>query len=201
VLARFAVFRLDLDSELVWVGDAGTTGARGATRREGVELEARADILPWLWSNFGLTLNRARFVDAPAGERAVPLAPTRTVSVGLTAAHPGGVFAKVSLTHLGDRAASPDSFFTAQGFTRLDASAGYRYRWFELALAVENLANTDWRESQFAFASRMRGETSPAACAGKTRPVVEAGSFVGCEDLHFTPGTPLAVRASASVFF
>jgi outer membrane receptor protein involved in Fe transport len=201
VVARLAVFRLDLDSELVWVGDAGATDARGATRREGIELEARADILPWLWANAGVTLNRARFVDAPTGERAVPLAPTRTVSAGLTATHPTGAFGKLSLTHLGDRAASPDGFFTAQGFTRLDASAGFRYRLFEVALAVENLTNTSFRESQFAFASRLRGETGPAACRGRTRPVEAGGSFAGCEDIHFTPGTPLAVRASASVFF
>ena len=85
--------------------------------------------------------------------------------------------------------------------TKLDASAGYRHDRYELSLALENLTNTAWRESQFAFASRLRDETMPSACTGRTRAVSEAGAFVGCEDIHFTPGAPIAVRASASLYF
>ena len=43
-------------------------------------------------------------------------------------------------------------------------------------MSVENLTNTEWREAQFFFTSRLPGE--PAA---------------GVADLHFTPGTPRAV--------
>lgn len=201
VTLRATVFRLDLDSELVWVGDAGTTAARGRTRRDGVELDLRVEYLSWLWSDLSLTLSRARFVTAPAGERNVPLAPTRVLSASLTAAHPLGIFGKLGLTHVGDRPASTDGFFTAEGFTRLDLTTGYRHSRFEVAVAVENLTNIEWRESQFAFASRLREETTPGACTGRSRPLLAQGAFAGCEDIHFTPGTPLAVRGSASLFF
>ena len=49
----------------------------------------------------------------------------------------------------------------------------YRYKNFEAFLSVENLTNTDWREAQFFFTSRLAGE--PAA---------------GVNDIHYTPGNP-----------
>jgi outer membrane receptor protein involved in Fe transport len=201
VLARMDVFRIDLDSELVWVGDAGTTEARGRTRREGVEVDVRANYLPWLWSDLALSFTRARFRDLPSGENAVPLAPTRMISASLTAQHPNGAYAKASVLHLGDRAATEDSFLTAKGFTRVDLSGGYRYERYEIALSLENLLDTAWREAQFANTSRVNGENGPAACSPGTRPVSEGGAFLGCEDIHFTPGTPFAVRARASIYF
>jgi outer membrane receptor protein involved in Fe transport len=157
--------------------------------------------LPWLWADVSLSLTRARFVDAPAGERSVPLAPRQTLSAKLTATHPAGYFGRLSVFVLGDRPATEDAYLTAQGFTRADLSAGYRHERFELAMALENLLNTHWRESQFANVSRLPNETSAAACPKGTRAASEGGRFLGCEDIHFTPGTPFAVRASASLFF
>jgi outer membrane receptor protein involved in Fe transport len=201
VRARFALFRLDLDSELVWVGDAGTTEPRGATRREGLELDVRVDILSWLRADGSLTLARSRFKHAPSDADAVPLSPRRTLSGSLTAAHPQGYFGRLAVFSLGDRPATEDAFLTARGFTRLDLGAGYRHPRFELALALENLLNARWRESQFANVSRLPNETAPASCRGMTRAVEEDGRFLGCEDIHFTPGTPFALRASASLLF
>jgi outer membrane receptor protein involved in Fe transport len=201
VVARLAVFRIDLDSELVWVGDAGTTEARGRTRREGVEADVRVSYLPWLWSDLALSFTRARFRDAPPGQDAVPLAPTRMISATLTAQHPSGGYAKLGVLNVGDRPATEDRFLTAQAFTRVDLSGGYRYQRYELALALENLLDSAWREAQFANTSRVAGENGPEACPSGTRAVSEGGAFLGCEDIHFTPGTPFAVRASASIYF
>lgn len=198
---RAAIFRLDLDSELVWVGDEGVTEASGATRREGIEADLHLDILPWLFADASLTLTRARFVDAPSGENEVPLAPRRLITAKLTAQHPQGPFGRLSVIDLGDRPATEDGALRASGFTRLDLSVGYTHPRFELALALENLLNSAWRESQFANVSRLAEEDGPEACINGSRSAFEAGVFLGCEDIHFTPGSPIAVRASASVFF
>jgi hypothetical protein len=123
------------------------------------------------------------------------------ISAMLTAQHPAGAYGKVGLLHVGDRPATEDRFLTAQGFTRMDLSGGYRYQRYELALSLENLLNTAWREAQFATTSRVPGENGPTDCPSGTRPVSEGGAFLGCEDIHFTPGTPFAVRASASIYF
>ena len=61
--------------------------------------------------------------------------------------------------------------------------------------------HTAMLEAQFANVSRLPSETSASTCAAGTRPVVENGTFVGCEDLHFTPGAPFNLQASVSIFF
>jgi outer membrane receptor protein involved in Fe transport len=198
---RLALFRIDLNSELVWVGDEGTTEPSGRTRRQGLETDLHVDILPWLWGDVAYTWSSAKFRDEPKSANQVPLAPRQLLTAKLTAVHPRGPFARISLFYLGERPANEDSSILADGFARLDLSAGYHHERFEVALALENVLNTKWRESQFATVSRLRNETSAASCQNGSAAVVEAGAFVGCDDLHFTPGTPIAVRASASLYF
>jgi outer membrane receptor protein involved in Fe transport len=196
-----AVFALDLDSEIVWVGDEGTTEARGPTRRLGAELEARLEILPWLFADADVSVTRARFREAPGAADAVPLAPTRVGSAGVSVRHPHGYFGRIGAFHLADRPASEDRFFTADGFTRLDATLGYRHRVFELSVSGQNVTNVAWREAQFANVSRLPSETDASSCPAGTRAVEGDGAFQGCEDLHFTPGAPINVQATATLFF
>jgi outer membrane receptor protein involved in Fe transport len=195
-----SLFLLDLDSELVWVGDKGTTEARSATRRQGLEAEARLRILPWLFADADLTLSQANFVGNAGNGDAVALAPTLIVAGGVSARHPSGAYGRVGIIHLGDRPATEDRFLTAAGFTRLDATVGYRASWFEATLGLQNVLNTEWREAQFANVSRLPAETGAESCPAGTRPAGE-DTFEGCEDLHFTPGAPFNAQASVSFFF
>jgi outer membrane receptor protein involved in Fe transport len=196
-----SVFRLDLDSELVWVGDEGTTEARGATRRQGVEAEARLKVLPWLFADADATLTHATYVRNAGNGDAVALAPTLILAGGVSARHPSGVSGRLGVLHLGDRPATEDRFLVAEGFTRVDATLGYRGSFYEVNVSVQNLLDAHWREAQFANVSRLPFETEPASCPAGTRPAGEEGAFEGCEDLHFTPGAPLNVQASVSFIF
>jgi len=54
----------------------------------------------------------------------------------------------------------------------------------EAFVSVENLANTDFRESQFFFTSRLPGERAE-----------------GVPDIHFTPGTPRSVFGGLALRF
>jgi outer membrane receptor protein involved in Fe transport len=163
---------IHLASELVFVGDEGTTEPRGRTRRHGVEVAARAQLLDWLSLGGDVTVSRARFANGDE----VPLAPRLTARADLTARLPWGLSASLEMRHLGDRFASEDRQQTARGYTLLDVTARYRYRSLEAFVSIENLANTEWREAQFFFTSRLPGE--PAE---------------GVPDIHYTPGTPRAV--------
>src|SRR6185436_19180712 len=65
-----SLFRLDVASELLFVGDAGTTQASRPSRRTGFELSALYAPLPWLAFDADVAFSKARFTDPdPAGER------------------------------------------------------------------------------------------------------------------------------------
>jgi outer membrane receptor protein involved in Fe transport len=199
-------FLIDLESELTFNGDTGGTSAAGATRRYGLELEARYKLADWggtdgIFLDADATFTHAAFRQDSGNGNSVALAPTRVLGGGISVRHPSGFYGRLGLVSIGDRPASQDKFFTAQGFTRLDATLGYKTQSYELSLVFFNLTNTKWREAQFDTISLVQGE-SPAAAPPGTRPGTDADSGkTGIEDVNFTPGAPFNVQATATVFF
>jgi outer membrane receptor protein involved in Fe transport len=98
-----------------------------------------------------------------------------------------GFAGELAVRHLGDRYASEDFYHPRlSGYTVLDLGLRYRWRFLELGLAVENLADTDWRSSEFYYTSR----PVPASLGGAPS-----------DDFHFTPGNPRNVRAWLTAYF
>ena len=68
--SSLAAFVLDFDSELLFVGDAGTTEASRPSRRVGVEWTNRYKPVSWLTFDLDVAYTRARFTDFDfAGDR------------------------------------------------------------------------------------------------------------------------------------
>jgi outer membrane receptor protein involved in Fe transport len=196
-----ALWRLDLQSELVWNGDTGGTEASGATRRYGLELEGRWQPLPWLWADLDVSLAKSRYKTDAGNGNAVALAPPLVITGGVSVRHPSGLTAALRLRHIGDRPASqltaddgvpactPQSaedercYLTAQGYLVLDGAVGYETRRFGLTLFVENLTGTAFREAQFGNVSRAQGEPYPV------------------QDVHFTPGNPFGAHLAGTFRF
>ena len=173
---------LDLGSELVFVGDDGTTQAQGPSHRDGLEVGLKVRLLDWLTFTGDFTYTRkAEFTRT--GE-AVPLAPRWTARWDLTARLPWGLASSFEMRYLGDRYADPDRHQTARGYTIFNWTTRYRYKNLDAFLSIENLTNTEWREAQFFFTSRLRGE--PAG---------------GVDDIHFTPGTPRSFLGGIALHF
>ncbi len=182
-----ALWYLHLQSEQVFNSDEGTTSPSDPTRRYGLDLEARWHLLPWLWADADLSLAKATFTEDRGNGSAVALAPTRTGTLGLNALHPDGYRGRLGLRHVADRPATQDESLTAQGYTLVDLYLGYRRRFWEIGVVIENLFNRRWREAQFANQSQLR-----LAPYNETAPVT---------DIHFTPGNPINVRVTASLYF
>ncbi|HMV66549.1 MAG TPA: TonB-dependent receptor, partial [Myxococcota bacterium] len=163
---------LDLQGETVWVGDEGTTELNGPTRRFGFEGSLRATPLPWLLLDLDATVTKAAYVGNAGNGDAVALAPPFTLTGGVGIEHPLGVSAGLRLKHLAPRPAVEDRSLMAEGWTILDLQAGYRWRFVEVGLQVNNVIGSPWKEVQFATESRLAGEPAPV------------------QDLHFTPGWP-----------
>ncbi|HXU06121.1 MAG TPA: TonB-dependent receptor plug domain-containing protein, partial [Polyangia bacterium] len=156
-----ALWRLDLDSETVWVGDAGTTEAGPPTTRRGIELETRFEITRWLAADLDLTFTQSRFALADTNGGGLALAPKQTWAGGLSARHavgPGVARAGLRFFGIGDRPATDDGALTAPGFTQVDLHLGWRHRWFDVAFDIENLLDGAFRSAQFATVSRLRTE-------------------------------------------
>ncbi|HXI54790.1 MAG TPA: TonB-dependent receptor plug domain-containing protein, partial [Polyangia bacterium] len=211
-----ALWRLDLDSETVWNGDAGTTEPSAPTTRQGVELETRYEVTPWLAVDGQWSLTRSRFSTDGANGGGLALAPRQTWAGGLSGRHPlkaGIARAGLRFFGIGDRPATEDGALVAPGFTQVDLHLGYRHRRFDVALDIENLLDGQFRAAQFATVSRLSGEPLPgqpvpdgfgcgknARVAGPPAGGPPDGLFHGCQDVSFTPAYPLTVRLMATLF-
>ncbi len=167
-----------LQSELIFVGDAGEFEPRGSTRRYGGELEARYAPLDWLYFFGDLNLVHARFTN---GDR-IPLAPTFTSRVGAAIQTKFGLQGIIDYVFIAERPADESGSVETDSYNRVDAAFSYRYKDWEFFVLIENLFDTNNRDSQFFFESRLRDEPEPV------------------EDIHFTPGNPLNFRVGVTYY-
>ncbi len=183
LVVNTAVWYLDLEQEFVYVGDAGIVEPSGQTQRKGLDLSMRYQVLPWLYVDTDFNVTDPQAVDAEEGNDHIPLAPTFTSIGGLSFKFKNGINGSLRYRHLDDRPANEDYSSTAEGYFLLDAMLNYTKDKFEVGLSVENVLNTEWKEAQFETESRLFDESEPVS------------------EIHFTPGSPLFVRASVSFSF
>lgn len=175
-----SVWLLNLQSELVFAGDDGTTKAKGPSRRYGTELGARYRVTDWLTLNGELTLTKAYFTETG---QAVPLAPKFTARSDATVRFPFGLESSLEMRSLGTRWAVEDRRWKARGYNIVDWTNKYRFKHVEVFLSMENLFNAHYREAQFLNESRLSREAEPVT------------------DIHFTPGNPRTFLIGGAVYF
>jgi outer membrane receptor protein involved in Fe transport len=182
LLLHMATWALDLDQELVYVGDEGIVEPSGKTRRYGLDLSARYQLGNYLFADADVNLARPRSKEQAEGNNYIPLAPIATSSGGLTFQR-AGLKGSLRYRYLKSRPANEDYSLEADGYWLLDAVAGYTYKKLEFTLTAENLLNKEWKEAQFETTSRLRTETEAVS------------------EIHFTPGSPFFLKAGISCSF
>jgi len=176
---------LDLQSELVFVGDEGTTEIRGASRRRGVELAVRGQIMGPLYFNGSVTWTKAEFTNGDA----IPLAPEMTAYGALLLKWPEGLTSQLQATYLGARPLIEDRSVNSSSWITVDLSERYQlpvklsHGRMEAFLYVQNLLNTRWEQATFFYESRLRNEAA------------------GVNDTHFVPGNPRMVMGELAWYF
>lgn len=179
-----ALWYLELDSELLFVGDAGTTEASRPSRRYGIEFTNYYQPLPWLIFDVDVTLTHSEFTDIdPAGDR-IPGAVEHTVAAGVTVDFENGLFGSLRARHFGPRPLIEDDSVRSEATTLLNALAGYRWGPVTIELAVFNLLDSEDHDIDYFYESRLAGE--PAA---------------GVADVHFHPVEPRTARLTATYRF
>ena len=180
-----ALWYLGIDSELLFVGDAGTTEPGRPSRRVGLEWTTYLRLAPWMTVDADLAFTNARFSDAdPAGTR-IPGALDRVISAGLTIESRKPVFGSLRVRHFGPRPLVEDASVNSTSTTIWNGEVGYRLS-NNARLVVEafNLFDADVSDIDYFYASRLPGE--PAG---------------GVEDVHTHPALPRSIRLGIQVSF
>jgi len=178
-----SLWYLKLDSELLYVGDAGTTEPSTESERWGVEFANYIRPTDWLTLDADYTWTDSELNDNPDGDK-IPGAIESVFSSGITATHPSGLSGSLRVRYFGERPLIEDNSVKSDDFTTVNMQLGYtRGRW-QTRLDVLNLFDSDDHDIDYFYASRLQGE--PAE---------------GVEDIHFHPIEPRTVRLSVSYRF
>jgi outer membrane receptor protein involved in Fe transport len=175
------VFLLDLDSELIFSGDAGSTEASRPTRRIGFELANYYQVSPRVSLDADLAYSRGRFANFdPVGDH-IPGAVEGVASAGVSLDHFGPWFGGVRLRYFGPRPLIEDDSVRSHSAGTFNARAGYHLaNGLDLRLDVFNLFNRKVSDVDYFYASRLPGE--PAE---------------GANDIHFHPAESRSARLTA----
>ncbi|RAI59978.1 TonB-dependent receptor [Roseicella frigidaeris] len=178
--SRLAVFALTLGSEILFVGDAGTTEASRPSRRLGIEWTNHYRPLPWLGLDLDVSATRARFSDGEGAGRHIPGAPNLVMAAGVTLDRGLGWFGTARLRYFGARPLTEDDSERSRATALVNARIGYRFaNGLQAFLDAYNLFNIKASQIDYFYASRLPGEPPE-----------------GIADRHFHPVEPLAVRFS-----
>ncbi|MEH8021869.1 TonB-dependent receptor [Rheinheimera metallidurans] len=176
--ASLALWQLQVDSELLYVGDAGNNEPSRASKRYGIELAAYY----WFSNNWSidteLAITHSRFTEQSPDEGnyidgALPV----VLSMGLIYKADSPWQVSLRLRHFGKR--TLDSFNLQRSGASTVVNAGYNYQFQQWQLALELLNMLDSKDSDidYFYASRLPGEDQ-----------------AGVEDRHSHPMEPRTVR-------
>ena len=166
-----SVWALDLNSELLFVGDAGTTEALGRTRRVGVTMANYWKPVPTLAVDTDVSFTKARFADVGSFADRIPGALERVITAGATWEPLPGVHAVARVRHFGASALIEDNSVRGTPTTLLNLSIGGSVRGTRLTASVLNAANARANDVQYFYASRLAGETESGVADVHAHPV------------------------------
>jgi hypothetical protein len=175
-----ALWGLDIASELVFVGDAGTTEPSRPSRRYGVEWSNYYRVLPWMTLDLDLSISKARFRDDQPIGSLIPGAVQNVVVGGVSVDQLGSFFGSLRVRSFGPRPLVEDGSVSSKASTTLSALVGYELmRGLRAQVEVLNILNAQVSDIDYYYASRLPGEPSG-----------------GVEDIHFHPTQPRSARLS-----
>lgn len=175
---------LDVDSELVFAGDAGTTEASRPSRRYGLEFANYYNLTKHLTLDADLSFSHAEFRDrAPEGDR-IPGSIESVVSAGITYRADRGFFAGLRLRYFGPRPLIEDNSFRSSETILLNAAVGYQFnKTWTLTAEILNLLDRRDHDIDYAYESRVQpGDPS-------------------FDQIHFHPVEPIQARFGITARF
>jgi hypothetical protein len=179
------VWTLSLDSELLFVGDAGTVEPSRPSRRAGVEWANYYALRPWLVIDGDLSWSQARFTDPdPAGDH-IPGAVETVASAGVAIDGLRNVFGSARWRYFGPRPLTENAAVTSRATSLMNIEGGYKLgKRARVVLDVFNVLNAMDSDIDYYYTSRLPGE--PAT---------------GVDDIHLHPTLPRTARIGLQFAF
>jgi outer membrane receptor protein involved in Fe transport len=182
--ASLALWALDLESELIFVGDVGETEVSGGTRRIGLEALFSWSPAPGVSFDASGAMTKARYRGDPAGGDRIPNALEYVVTAGVTARVWEGGVAQATLRRLGPAPLVEDNSARAPPATLVNLALVQVLGSWTVTLDVLNLLDSKDNDITYFYASRLPGEPAD-----------------GVEDIHFHPIEPRQLRVSLKYAF
>ncbi|NBV16292.1 TonB-dependent receptor [Janthinobacterium sp.] len=172
-----SLYRLDFDSELLFIGDAGATEAGRPSRRYGIEFSSYYKAASWLALDLDLAYARARSRgNDPAGDY-IPGAIEGVAQLALTVTPAGPWSGSLRLRYFGPRPLVEDNSVRSAASVGLNGRLAYQIdKTLRVALEGYNLANRRDSAIDYYYASRLPGEAQPV------------------DDIHFHPVESRSLR-------
>ena len=184
--SALSLYRLDFDSELLFVGDAGSTEASRPSRRVGVEFNNYFKPTNWLTIDADIAFARARFRDDELAGRRIPGAVEGVASIALAVNNVGPYFGALQLRYFGPRPLVEDNSVRSNGTTTLNGRIGYKIN-PRMRIELEGFNLTDRRDSAIDYYYASRLATEPAGSA--------------TSDIHFHPVESRSFRVTLTANF
>jgi outer membrane cobalamin receptor len=177
-----SLWHLDLDSELLFVGDAGTTEQSRESQRQGLELTAYYHFSDEWNVDLEYAHTDAKFSDPSADGNRIPGAVKHVLQAGLNAQLSSGWFGSLRLRYFGERPLVENGSVTSDSSAIWSLRAGYETSTWSIKADVLNLTDSNDRDIDYYYASRLAGEP--------------AGSEI--DDVHYHVIEPRTLRVSVS---
>lgn len=190
--STLSLWWLDIDSELVFVGDAGTTEAGRPSRRYGIEFANYYTPADWLTFDADFSFSKSRFrdndIDAESGlpvGKHIPGSVETVIAAGATVHDLRGFFGGLRLRYFGPRALIEDNSRRSKETVLLSANLGYAIdKCLSFQAEVFNLLNRKDSAIDYFYTSRLPGESAE-----------------GVGDIHFHPVEPIGFRLGFTANF
>ena len=184
VQATLAAWTLRLDSELLFVGDAGNTEASRPSKRDGLEVGLYYFASKHLSGEVELSYTRSKFRDRDPIGRNVPGSIPLVISGGVTANSNNGWLATARLRYFGKYPLIEDKSVKSAGSLLVNLRGGREWGRLGAFVDIFNLFDSKDHDVDYFYASRLAGEPTE-----------------GVEDIHYHVFQPRGARVSVRYSF
>jgi len=182
--STLTLWQLNIDSELIFIGDAGTTNPSRPSKRQGLEWANYWNPAEWLLVDADLSLSSSRYSDSDPAGNYIPGSIEQAASIAVTMQGSQAWSGGVRLRYFGPRPMIEDNSVRSESSTLVNLQIGYKVnKQVRASIDILNLLDTRISDIDYYYASQLPGEAAAV------------------NDIHTHPAEPRTLRLTLRVSF